>query len=432
LTGVEAISNGITAFKKPRSHNAAITLTWMTSILVVLFLGITLLANAVHALPSETETIISQLGHAIYGDGSVMHLVLLAGTAIILLLAANTSYAGFPRLAALQAGDGYLPRQLTYRGSRLVFSWGIVGLALFAALLVIVLDARTTALIPLYAIGVFLSFTISQAGMVVHQWKIGKLKPGETIQGIETTLVYDKNWGLKMFFSAFGAVCTFIVMMVFAITKFTSGAWFIVVLIPSLVFLFFRIHRHYKDVAHSLSLAGIRPDVEPRAIQTLILVDDVHAETARLVNFAKSLRHPWKAVHVGVNPEKAEVVKKKWQERIGEGELVIISSPFRLLAEPIQHYIEELQTEKPGSFVHIIMGHLAMDSFWEQALHQNSAFIFNLALARMDHVVVTTVPYQIHHGTNGDDEKHDTAGAEIADAADTVLEGGHPQIKSPQ
>jgi hypothetical protein len=360
-----------------------------------------------------------------------MHLVLLAGTALILLLAANTSYAGFPRLAALQAGDGFLPRQLTYRGSRLVFSWGIVGLAVFASLLVIVLDARTTALIPLYAIGVFLSFTISQAGMVVHQSRIGKLKPGETLQGIETLLEYDRNWRLKMIFSAFGAVCTFVVMMVFAITKFTSGAWFIIILIPSLVFVFFHIHHHYKDVAQSLSLAGVRPDVEPRAIQTLILVDDVHAETARLVNFAKSLRHPWKAVHVGVSPEKAEAVQKKWKERIGEGELVVIPSPYRLLAEPIQDYIEELQSEKPGSFVHIIMGHLAMDSFWEQALHQNSAFIFNLALARMDHVVVTTVPYQIHHKVDDRGENPGMSVKEAPVAGETLPEPNHSPVRDP-
>lgn len=430
LTGIEAISNGIPAFKQPRSHNAAITLMWMSAILITLFLGITLLGNAIAAQPSETETIISQLGHAVYGEGSVMHLLLLSGTALILLMAANTSYADFPRLAALQAGDGFLPRQLTYRGSRLVFSWGIVGLAVFASLLVIVLDARTTALIPLYAIGVFMSFTISQAGMVVHQRRIGRLRPGETMKGRETMLEYDKNWRLKMVISAFGAFCTFIVMMVFAITKFTSGAWFIVILIPSLVFVFFRIHHHYKDVAQSLSLAGVRPDVEPRAIQTLILVDDVHAETARLVNFAKSLRHPWKAVHVGVSPEKAEMVQKKWKERIGEGELVMIPSPYRLLAEPIQDYIEELQSEKPGSFVHIIMGHLAMDSFWEQALHQNSAFIFNLALARMDHVVVTTVPYQIHHRVDGSGEEHDMVAMETADTEETLLEPGHSHIKS--
>jgi hypothetical protein len=273
-----------------------------------------------------------------------------------------------------------------------------------------------------------MSFTISQAGMVVHQLRIGRLKPGETMQGRETTLEYDKKWRLKMAISAFGAVCTFIVMMVFAITKFSGGAWFIIILIPSLVFIFFHIHHHYKDVAQNLSLEGVRPDVEPRAIQTLILVDDVHAETARLVNFAKSLRHPWKAVHVGVSPEKADAVQKKWKERIGEGELVIIPSPYRLLAEPIQDYIEELQTEKPGSFVHIIMGHLAMDSFWEQALHQNSAFIFNLALARMDHVVVTTVPYQIHHRVDDSGEKSAMIAKEAADTGETLHEPNRSHI----
>ena len=166
LTGIEAISNGITAFKQPRSKNAAQTLTVMSTILITLFLGITLIANQIHALPSETETVISQMGRTIYGDGSIFYLLLQAGTALILLMAANTSYADFPRLASLVAGDGFLPRQLTFRGGRLVFSWGIVALAGLAIVLVVVADARTTALIPLYAIGVFLSFTISQTGMV--------------------------------------------------------------------------------------------------------------------------------------------------------------------------------------------------------------------------------------------------------------------------
>ncbi|MDX1995918.1 MAG: APC family permease [bacterium] len=419
LTGIEAISNGITAFKQPRSHNAAVTLVWMSSILIVLFLGITVLSITIQAIPSEEETVISQIGRAVYGEGSVMHLVTLAGTALILLMAANTAYADFPRLAALHAGDGFLPRQLTYRGSRLVFAWGIVVLAVCASFLVIIMNASVTALIPLYAIGVFLSFTMSQTGMVVRLTKIGKLKPGEKMQGLETVLEYDKNWQLHRAISFVGACCTFTVMTVFAITKFTHGAWFIIILIPTLVFVFFRIHHHYRRVAEALSLAGIRPDVEPRAVQTIILVDDVHAETARLVNFAKSLRHPWKAIHIGVNPEKAEKVEKRWKERIGEGELVIVQSPYRQLAEPIAEYIEGLQEEKPGSFVHVIMGHLAMDTFWEQALHQNSSFIFNLALARLPNVVVTTVPYQIH--THPHVEEEDVA-VEVSEAEATPYE----------
>ncbi len=396
LTGIEAISNGITAFKEPRSKNAAITLVWMSSILIALFLGITFLAHQMAAQPSEVETIISQMGRTIFGDGSLFYYLLLAGTALILLMAANTSYADFPRLAALQAADGFLPRQLTYRGGRLVFAWGIVVLAVAASFLIILANANTTALIPLYAVGVFLCFTMSQTGMVVRLWKISKLKVGESLKGLETDLVYTPQWRQQLIISAVGAVCTFIVMMIFAITKFTSGAWFIVLLIPALVYVFFRIHFHYKDVAHTLSLEGKRPELNKRPVRTLILIDDVHKETVRMVDFAKSLDNPWQAVHVGVNPEKAELVKKKWQQRIGEGELVILPSPYRLLAEPIKEYIEALQAEVPNSFVHVIMGQLVMDTYWEQALHQNSALIFNLALSQLDSVIVTNVPYQIH------------------------------------
>ncbi len=411
LTGIEAISNGITAFKKPRSHNAATTLIWMSSILITLFLGITFLAHQISAQPSDVETVISQLSRTIFGNGTVFYFMVLAGTALILLMAANTSYADFPRLAALHAGDGFLPRQLTYRGGRLVFAWGIVVLAVAASTLVILAGANTTALIPLYAIGVFLSFTISQTGMVVRLRKIAKLKPGEKVQGLETELEYDPNVKRHIALSAVGACCTFVVLLIFAITKFASGAWIVVILIPTLVFIFFRIHHHYKDVAHALSLRGKRPELHKHPVRTLILVDDVHAETVRMVDFAKSLDHPWQAIHVAIHPEKAELVKHKWQERIGEGEIFMLESPYRMLVEPIKEYIETLQREIPGCFVHVIMGQLVMNSFWTQALHQNSAFIFNLALSGMERVVVTTVPYQIHRG-EGEDEGKEVAEAE--------------------
>lgn len=406
LTGIEAISNGIQAFKEPRSRNAAITLVWMSSILITMFLGVTFLSNQIHAVPSEAETVISQMGHAIYGENSIFHLLLLAGTALILLMAANTSYADFPRLAALQAGDGFLPRQLTFRGGRLVFSWGIVALSFFAILLVIIADARTTALIPLYAVGVFLSFTMSQSGMVIHMRRIGRLKPGEVAQGLEAPMHYDPNWRTKMIISAIGAVCTGIVMLVFAVTKFTTGAWFVVILIPTLVFIFFRIHRHYKDVAKALSWeSSAKPDGVKRGVQTLVLVDDVHAETVRMVNVAKALGEDWHAVHIGVKPEKIPAVQGKWNKRIGEGRLVVIDSPYRLLAEPLREYILKLRSNDPEGYIHVIMGHLVMDTFWEQALHQNTAVIFNLALAGLERVVVTTVPYQIHH--HKDETGHD-------------------------
>jgi amino acid transporter len=395
LTGIEAISNGVTAFNEPRSRNAAITLVWMSSILIVLFLGITLLAHQIEAIPSETETVISQIGRTIYGDSSVLYMMVLAATALILLMAANTSYAGFPLLAALAASDGFLPRQLANRGSRLVFSWGIVGLALFASVLVVAGDANTTYLIPLYAIGVFLSFTISQVGMVIHLRRIGRIPPEEVVHGREAPLAYDPRWRAKMFVSAFGAICTGVVMVIFAVTKFTSGAWFVIVLIPALVLIFFRIHRHYQEVARALSLEGVPVDVSPRPVRTLILVDNVHAETVRLVNFAKSLGHPWHAIHIATNPDRVETIKAKWQARIGEGELVIVDSPYRLLADPVREYIRAIQEAEPECFVHVIMGHLAMDSFWEQTLHQNTSLIFNLALSHLENIAVTNVPYQI-------------------------------------
>jgi len=397
LTGIEAISNGIQAFRQPRSHNAATTLIWMSSILIVLFLGVTLLAHAASVIPSEEETVISQIGRAVFGEDSLFYVLVLSGTAMILLMAANTSYADFPRLAALAASDGFLPRQLALRGSRLVFSWGIIGLAAFASALVIGGQARTTALIPLYAIGVFLSFTISQTGMLVHLRRIGRIAPGEKVRGREATLEYDPRWRVKMVISGLGALATGTVAVIFAVTKFTSGAWIVVLLIPVLVYIFSRIHRHYQNVARALSLATHTVDMAAHPIQTLILVDDVHAETARLVSFAKSLGRPWHAIHVATNPDRLETLQQKWKDRVGDGELIILPSPYRLLAEPIRVYIQGILDENPDIFVHLIMGHLVMDSFWEQALHQNTAYIFNLLLGRVDRVVLTSVPYQVYN-----------------------------------
>jgi amino acid transporter len=403
LTGIEAISNGITAFREPRSRNAATTLVVMSTILVTLFLGITILSRHIEAIPSHHETIISQMGRTIFGEGSVLYLLVIAGTALILLMAANTSYADFPRLAALHAGDGFLPRQLTYRGGRLVFSWGIMTLAIAASVLVIVMGASTSALIPLYAIGVFLSFTISQTGMVVRLKKIGRLNPGEVVKGLETNLEYDPHWRIHMIISAFGAVCTFIVMMIFAITKFASGAWFILVLIPALVFVFFRIHHHYKDVAQALSLENSSYPIQTDKVITMLLVDGVHMGTLQMVNFAKSLGGNWHAVHVGVNPEKSRTTQEKWAQFIGESNLVIIESPYRHLMAPIREYVMTLLRENPDAIVHIVMGHLSMDSVLNQALHQNSSLILNLGLTGLERVVVTIVPLQIRHNGNGGD-----------------------------
>ncbi len=397
LTGIEAISNGITAFQEPKSKNAATTLTWMSGILITLFLGFTLLANQIHAVPSLDETVISQLARALYGI-SPLYYITLIGTALILLMAANTSYADFPRLAALHAGDGFLPRQLTIRGSRLVFSTGIVILGVLASLLVVFFRAETSALIPLYAIGVFLSFTMSQTGMVVRTWKVGKMKPGEVINTEVTTLKYDRHWKPKIVLSAVGAFVTGIVMVVFAVTKFAQGAWFIVLLIPCLVYGFFQIHYHYRNVAGRLSAADKKIRHITGPVQSLLFIEDVHAGTLRMIDYAIAACCPWKAIHIATNPAKAELVEKKWQERVGSaGELVTIQSPYRELIGPIRECVEEELAKDKNLFINVILGHLATDTAWEQVLHQNSALIFNLALQGLERVAVTTVPYQIRH-----------------------------------
>jgi len=259
LTGVEAISNGITAFREPRSRNAGITLIWMSCILGSLFLGITYLAVHIGAVPSESETVISQLARTVFQGRDVVYLIVISATTVILIMAANTSFADFPRLSALHAGDGFLPRQLTYRGSRLVYSRGIVALAALASLLIIVFRASVTLLIPLYAIGVFLSFTLSQTGMARRWWKIGHLAPGEEIRERGSVLRPEGGWRLKLAVNGLGAVCTFAVMLIFAVTKFTQGAWVILLLVPILVTIFFAIHHHYRDLAHHLSLDDYAP-----------------------------------------------------------------------------------------------------------------------------------------------------------------------------
>ncbi len=254
LTGVEAISNGITAFKEPRSRNAGITLVWMSLVLGTLFLGITFLSVNIGAVPSETETVISQLARTVYDGRGLMYGLVILATTVILIMAMNTSFADFPRLSALLAADGFLPRQLAFRGSRLVYSNGIVALAVIACILIIIFNASVSALIPLYAIGVFLSFTLSQTGMARRWRKSGHLEPDQELQERGSALHYDRRWLVKMTVNGFGAICTAVVMLVFAVTKFNEGAWIVLILIPAIVLVFQGIHRHYGTLAKALSL----------------------------------------------------------------------------------------------------------------------------------------------------------------------------------
>jgi amino acid transporter len=403
LTGVEAISNGITAFKEPKSRNAATTMAWMSGILMAMFLGITFLTLRIHAAPSNDETLISQLGRTIFGGGP-LYLLMTAATTAILIMAANTSFADFPRLCALHAGDGFLPRQLTYRGHRLVFSWGIVTLAGLAALLIVLFQGDTHLLIPLYAIGVFLSFTMSQAGMVVRWHKTSKLKPGEEIITEGSTLQHDPHWRLKQAFNALGCALTGVVMIVFAVTKFSQGAWIVVVLIPLLVLGFFRIHHHYQQVKRALSLQARPVEVRTHSLETIVLVNDIHQGTFQMISYAESLGKPWVAVHVAVRPEKTARVLEKWNTYLGDrGHLYVLPSPYRSLTGPIVRLVKEVKREHPDAFVNIIMAQLVTDSVWGQLLHRNSGPLFKFAFQHMQGVAVTDVHYRVSEQDLADD-----------------------------
>lgn len=396
LTGIEAISNGITAFREPRSRNAGVTLIWMAIILSALFLSITFLSGQIHAVPSESETVISQLARTVYSNRNIFYLLTISATTVILIMAANTAYADFPRLSAMVAKDGYLPRQLTFRGSRLVYSRGILLLAVIASLLIFLFQASVTALIPLYAIGVFLSFTLSQSGMAHRWWKSGKLKPGEEKHERGSILKHDRAWKIKMLINGFGAVCTVIVMMVFAVTKFQDGAWIVLVIIPALVAGFLSIHKHYRNLARELTLDDFG---SPRAIirqRIILLISSVHRGTLHALNYARSLSNDVTAVHVMIDPADAEKAQEKWKLWGGGTRLVILDSQYRLLVEPLLEYIEEVADQsQPGEAVTVVVPHFVSEDPLSSILHANTAEWLRRALLHRPGIVIVEVPYHI-------------------------------------
>ena len=397
LTGVEAISNGITAFKEPRSRNAGITLIWMAFILGSLFLGISYLAGHVGAVPSETETVISQLARTALNGRSLLYHLLIWATTLILILAANTAFAGFPRLSAIAARDGFLPRQLTYRGSRLVFSYGIVTLALIASLLIVIFQASVNRLIPLYAIGVFISFTLSQVGMARRWWKIGHLQPGQEVAERGSTLRYERNWQFKMLINGFGAVCTAVVVMVFSVTKFSDGAWLVLILLPLLIMMFVLIHRHYTSLANRLSLETFAGSPLHAARHRVIMpLSGVHQGTLEALRYARRLSDDITAVHVSIDPLEAEKVRQKW-ETWGEGvRLVILDSPFRLFIEPLLEYIEEIaDNRQPDETITIVVPQFIPSKSWHNLLHTNTANLLRSELLSRPGIIITDVPYQV-------------------------------------
>jgi amino acid transporter len=398
LTGIEAISNGITAFKEPRSRNAGITLIWMAVILATLFLSISFLANQIGAIPSESETVISQLGRTVFGGRGIPYLLVISATTVILIMAANTAFADFPRLSALAAADGFLPRQLTFRGSRLVYSNGIITLSIIASILIIIFKASVTLLIPLYAIGVFLSFTLSQTGMARRWWKIGHLRQGQEIVEQGSTLKYEPGWKYKMLINGFGAFCTAIVMVIFAATKFRDGAWVVLIIIPLLVKNFFTIHHHYQDLASNLSLdrfSGL-PARQTRH-RVIMPVSGIHQGTVQALRYAKLLSDDVTAVHVSLDPAETEKVQKKWKIW-GEGtRLVILDSPYRLFIEPLLAYIEDIvESGQANETMTIVVPQFIPSKRWHYALHLRTADVLRQELLSKPGVVVTDIPYHVH------------------------------------
>ena len=396
LTGVEAISNGIPAFKEPKSRNAGITLIAMSAILGSLLLGIVFLSTHIQAFPSETETVISQLARTVFGSRNWLYLGVITSTTVILVMAANTSFAGFPRLGAITAQDGFLPRQLAYRGSRLVYSRGIVALAFIASALIILFQASVTRLIPLYAIGVFLSFTLSQGGMARRWWKIGHLKPGVEVKERGSILRYEKAWEFKMGLNGLGSFLTAVVTVVFAVTKFREGAYIVVVLIPILVVIFSYIHKHYQSLAKALSLDryGAPPPITRHRV--ILPISSVHRGTIAAMRYARTLSDDITAVHVSIDHEEAHRVQAKWEEW-GEGyRLVILESPYRLLLEPLLSYIEEIAaTRQPNEIITIVVPQFVPKHWWANALHTQTALTLRWAMLFKKNIVVTDVPYQV-------------------------------------
>ena len=397
LTGVEAISNGTTAFREPRSRNAGITLIFMAIILGSLFLSITFLAVKTGAMPAETETVISQLARTAFHGRGPLYLAMIVGTTVILIMAANTSFNGFPRLSAIIAKDGFLPRQLTYRGSRLVHSRGIMILSLVAAVLIVVFNASVTNLIPLYAIGVFLSFTLAQAGMAHRWYKIGNMKPGEEVRELGSTLHYQPGWKSRMYINGLGAVCTALVTMVFAVTKFTHGAWVVLILTPAMVVMFLIISNHYRHLAAKLSLDDYDESPHVTRHRVILPIGGVHKGTLAALTYALSLSNDVTAVHVSTDTEETERLKHKWEEWGRGVRLVILDSAYRRMLELLLQYIDELEAQRqPNEIITIVVPQFVPRHRWSNLLHTQTAVVLRLALMFRPGIVITDVPYHVN------------------------------------
>jgi amino acid transporter len=376
LTGVEAVSNGVPALRPPEGRNAQVVMTALGVISITMFLGITYLVFDLGIVPGGDETVVSKLAHRVFGGG-VLYFLVQAATLLILVLAANTSYADFPRLSSILARDGFVPRQFANQGDRLVFSNGIMILSGFAILLVVAFGGDTHSLLPLYAIGVFISFTLSQGGMV-RRWLRRR----------------EAGWQWRVWVNGVGAAATGVVMLTLAVTKFAEGAWIVVLVIPAVVVVFRVMHGHYTEVAQELSLENFEGPPEFQHT-VLVLVGDVHRGVVRAVQYAKTLAPTAivRGVYVETDPARTGRLEEKWA-RWGLGvPLVVLTSPYRSLLRPLLDFIDKIQARGDDQMVTIVLPEFLPRRWWQHILHNQTALLVKGALLFRKNTVVADVPY---------------------------------------
>jgi len=379
LSGVEAISNGVPNFRPPETRNAATTLMWTGLLLGGIFFGVAILAVQLKPTLSTEQTILSTMGAAVFGSRSnPLYGILQASTAAILCLSANTSFADFPRLSSIIARDGFMPHQLARRGDRLVFSNGIIALSVAAGVLLVAFSANVNDLVPLFAVGLFTAFTLSQTGMVVHHRRIR-----------------EPHWRRNAVINGAGATATGLVLVVILFSKFTSGAWVPTIVIPLLVLTFVRVKHHYADVARAEAVApGQKTSPLPSTI--LVMVGAVNVGTMRALSFAKSLRPDRVlAVNVALEDGDADRVRAAWAEQKLDVPLEVLESPYRDLTAPILTYIDGLVAGHPGMVITVVIPELVVGRWWEQILHSHSAFALKTRLHYRPDTIVVSVPIHV-------------------------------------
>ncbi|ABB14748.1 APC family permease [Carboxydothermus hydrogenoformans] len=382
LTGVETISNGVPAFFPPEDKNARITMVWMALLLGTLFFGITYLAYNLNVVPKVGETVVSQIARIIFGKTLFYYLVQ-ASTAIILFLAANSSFNGFPRLSCLMARDGYLPRILSVLGTRLVFSHGIVILGVISSLLIIIFKGDTHALIPLYAVGVFVSFTLMQAGLIKHWYK-----------------TKESGWKVNILINSLGAIATGIASIIIATTKFLGGAWIVVILIPLMILLFSKIKRHYLAIAEQLRVVSIPEDIwktENQSPLVIIPVASFNKVVLNAIKYARSISEDVIAINIAFNEESKAKIEEKWEKFKVPAKLLVITSAYRDVYGPLLRFINHMEHRavEKGRFIMVVIPEFVPHKWWHFLLHNQTGFKLKTLLLFRKNVLVTSVPYHL-------------------------------------